>query len=205
MNHMETQEIVITLLTAAVVYAAWVAVFMIVPVQMMSIFRHDLWRIRDRIVDDLLNESLPHGNYAVTSLLRSIESSIRHARHISLVSWLLIPPPTEGWVEKHKSALAEGYQALSEEQLAKLGTYAQQFRTAMAVHMFRGSPVGWGIFFIHAMRDAVRSLKNAAGRPSSHVDRILSDFAKTSVGEERLLQMQSTDARSGRNRLAACV
>lgn len=112
-----------------------------VPSVQHSQFRHQLWALRDEMVDDLLARRLPRTG-AVAMLLDLIEWSIGHAeRHTMLAGWVavknaghLIPA---GLVE---NVILSGEGG---PERAALAEYLNRYRRISRRHLMSGAPSGW--------------------------------------------------------------
>jgi hypothetical protein len=129
---------VITLTAAGIALFAWVSVFKIVPACSASFLRYRLWRLRDKLVDEIR-----HGRFRdqrqPKRLVSLVETAIEDAADLTALNLFLlrvsvgrVPPPRLLDLEEVHPA----DQALIEAHVEELA------RAAIS-HTLRGTPSGW--------------------------------------------------------------
>lgn len=110
-------------------------------------YRHELWRIRDEIVDDLLGGDLSESD-GVRRLLRSlyfgIERAPRHTLRDAALVFVLIGPD-----EIMRAGSLEDFVLgpdVAASERVQLAGYLQRYREASARHMVTGTPLAWIVF-----------------------------------------------------------
>ncbi len=123
-----------------------------------SLNRHRLWRLRDRIVDDMIDGRLPKDDPAVRDLLRKVEFVIRNTPTITALMvyvWKSLPEShkARGKAEVHR--LERSKDALSSEECERLKRYEARLRSLLASTTLLGSWLGLATilrFVIPALR-----------------------------------------------------
>src|SRR5688572_7000539 len=110
----------------------WAALFVYAARVCRSVFRYQLWRLRDEIVDQVFAGVLPHENSAVDVLLRSVEANIQGASEITMARWMIYPSPPEEWLRQREHKIDSGLKRLTPaEKQEWLRLYSQLRRGTM--------------------------------------------------------------------------
>lgn len=109
-----------------------------------SISRHRLWRLRDRVVDDIIAKELPADHGAVQDLLKVIEWRIEHHRSLDLLHAMV----WWGANTKVPASVQKQYRReislddLTEEQAERISAYREQCISIIIIAMMMGSWIG---------------------------------------------------------------
>jgi hypothetical protein len=135
-----------------------------------SMFKHRLWRLRDQVVDDIIDGKLPRSHPAVGDLERHIEWALGEARsfdmlHLLVWRWAVrkVDPATREMVAKPCSldGLDAGERAMVEGYRARLRFLSS---SAMLCTSWIGlAVVAW--LLPHAIRTARRTRRERAPSP----------------------------------------
>jgi hypothetical protein len=133
-------EAAFVLLLMLLALSAVVGIVVVIPWCQRSQFRYRLWRLRDRITDDLINGVLPDSE-VVHHLRDDVGAFIRYARQFTFVNFVLT------YAVGRNSSLASfprpGYEDLNSAQLERLRGYEHEFSVIRVSYLFKGSPSGW--------------------------------------------------------------
>ncbi len=159
--------IAIALSLICAVGCAWIGLFILTPLNLRSLFRYRLWRLRDDIVDDVLAGRLPR-EPAVTSLITATESLIQNARCVTWTTWLLSPNVPEEYRLAYRAHIETSFNRLSPDQQARLSEYRKNLEACIVRQMTVGSFSGWllgatfltGFFIMGLVLFARRSTAN---------------------------------------------
>jgi hypothetical protein len=134
----------LTILTVALVLAAasLFLVGVVVPAMLRSMFRYRLWRLRDKVVDEILAGDLP-GKMYCHRLVHLVEAFIITSREVTIWRWTVGFRPSKDIVrdvaEENERELGE----LTEEERARALCHYRQLRKIVVKHLVFGSPSGW--------------------------------------------------------------
>lgn len=106
-----------------------------------------MWRLRDRVYDDVRAGRIAKIDLVV-SFIDDIERSIRYARYYTLINALISPvPPKEFW-EQRRRFIEGGKKALSPDHLKLFEDYENESRDIYCFQLLFGSPLGWITFIV---------------------------------------------------------
>jgi hypothetical protein len=125
---------------------AWLAIFMVVPSCMQSMFRHRLWRLRDNIVDQIRGDGLAEPG-PFRDLVHEVECAIIAAPEVSPFRIGLLRAVSGNFM---RDAKVESFDPEnvhpSDRRLAE--AYVAEFRAAFFRQLLFGSPSGWILFLL---------------------------------------------------------
>lgn len=118
--------------------AMWAAIVFFIPSCTASFFRYSAWRVRDNIVDDVFNGTLPD-HPAVWDVVESAEALIVTARELSMAkvagfSWAFRGSPPRPRPSRS---------GLSDAQKKRLRDDDHQLQRSLALYLSFGTPTGW--------------------------------------------------------------
>jgi hypothetical protein len=152
--------------------ALWASVLYVVPRHVESLFRYDLWRLRDDLVDNIFDETLPNLPL-VEGLLEAIEAMIGHSSQVTLSSLLAFLISRRSNRSSHHEI---DLSSLSESQQLIFLRVLHETYDAAAFKSVAGSPFGaFGLPIIIVARLIGRI---GPPRPERELRRLL-DFRKS--------------------------
>ena len=163
--------VLFVLLGSAAAIVAPVLVLFQIPKWRHSVFRDELWSIRDDLVDALLVNKLDL-NPVVDGLLLRVNLAIRYSSEHTLRSLVMgvlymsrtrTEPSESIWKELDASTMPD------DQKLIVTGLL-QRFEDAMVQHLIWGSPSGWlGAILVSFLGDARSRAENEINRlPTSY-------------------------------------
>lgn len=112
-----------------------------------SLHRHRLWRLRDRIADDILDGVLPREHPAVMDLLDRTETVLAHHGELTLLNTYLlshlfgrVPESARRYITQCGQELSTG--GLTAEQAQKVRDYRQERLVLLTGSVLTGSWLG---------------------------------------------------------------
>lgn len=157
---MTPTTVLVTLMAAAAPVVLGYVLLVEVPSVQHSQFRHQLWALRDEIVDDLLAKRARRTR-SVETLLSLIEWSIGNAeRHTMLAGWIAVKNAGElipaGLVDH---VILSGDAGPEREALAE---HLNRYRKISRRHLMSGAPSGWIYVLVKAVERRPRRLIDRA-------------------------------------------
>jgi hypothetical protein len=140
----------LTLNILVLAVAAFVGVFRTIPSCAVSLFRYRLWWYRDCLVDDIGAGSYENPEPA-RRLIEEIEAAIRVAPELTRFRVELASRMAERAGIQSPERI--DFDALSEADRTRLGECYDGFTRAVIWKVYAGSPSGWPIAFVSAMRE----------------------------------------------------
>ena len=136
-------NLLLALILAAMVASAWAAFFVLVPAQMGSLTRYELWKLRDELVDGLLSNNVMDSKWA-WEVVASIEAAIRFTPHMSLFNIkFALPDPPAHWIAEHQEFVGREKRSLPADQAKMIEQVQDRLRLIVARHALRRSLSGW--------------------------------------------------------------
>jgi hypothetical protein len=126
--------------------AAWLAIFLVVPSCMQSMFRHRLWRLRDNVVDQIRGERLVDAE-PFRKLVREIECAILAAREVSPFRITLLRFASRDLLRDAKFDYFDPADVDVSDRVLAEG-YLNELRAAFYRQMLFGSPSGWLLLIV---------------------------------------------------------
>ena len=117
-------------------------VFVQMPKDLTSLFCYKLWRIRDELMDSILNGTIPPKEI-VLYRLREIEMVIAFSDQLSVLKVCMMPHYKNEEQPKRDAELNRQFFELSEAQRQLLGDCQSKLYRACLVHLVCGAPSGW--------------------------------------------------------------
>jgi len=109
--------------------------------------KHDLWKLRDEVVDDVLLDGLPAHHDAVQELIARLEWAIEESKSFDLLHVIVwqrarrkIPPATF-----KKYAKVPGCDGLTEAQAKRVCEYRKCYDSIAVKTIFTSSWAGWSV------------------------------------------------------------
>jgi hypothetical protein len=137
---MSLQEAAFILVWSLLAIAAWAGIILVIPWCQRSRFRYRLWRLRDKVTDDLIRDALPRSD-AVIELREQIDDSIRYSRDFTFLNFLLAYTVAEKY--SRLAVQRASRDDLRPEEAERLKQYESQLEEAQTVHLLTGSVSGW--------------------------------------------------------------
>lgn len=143
------RSVLIGIAIAGVPITLW-TVFVEIPRIRLSLFRYELWELRDELADKLLRRELK-GPAVADQLLNGVEATIRGVQTHSLERVILVAVATRlGYLQDPRTIVP--VDALrphaNQEDLQYLDDWNDRVEVSIARFMLRGSPLGWCVFLI---------------------------------------------------------
>lgn len=173
---------------SAMCFVVWAGALYFLPWCARSAFRYRMWELRDDAIDDVLAGRIVP-TPAVLAFIRDLENGIRVARHVSILSVLLVPTEARTATGRSRSAARADIQKLPADQQVLFAGYQRRMRSIVGRHLLLGSLLGWtllaalGAFFF--VKGLYRGLTVRDGDPSGPVT-----YARTQVGERGRAQAE---------------
>lgn len=164
---MTWQGVVVLILSLGLVTCTLLALFRFIPLASRSLYRYELWRLRDELVDAVRAERVPDKHDAVLYTLRSIEAGIRISHWMTLlrVATLLSAMQRHGVLEP-----APSLSALTSAESAYLVDLQHRLNELTVRHLLTSSASGWLAWLLIVAPSAI----GRARRRSGPVDRAAS-------------------------------
>lgn len=147
------------LVTAMAVVGPILFVYVIliqVPSVQHSLFRHQLWALRDDIVDEILAGDLKRGT-SVSMLLGLIEGSIEHAPdHTMMAAYVSVRNTRHFMPSSAINDVVLGGQGGPERQ--RVAEHLARYRKISEHHLRTGAPSGWAYWTWQHLRGAQSGL-----------------------------------------------
>lgn len=134
-------DVLTALAITAFCVASWLGLFLLVPRWLTSMFRYDLWRLRDDLVDALRDGRLSRSEAAV-GVLHSMETAIRHARHFTFANVLGLQG-IAALSGVAPTSSTPSYAELDQDERQLLHSFERRLVDALVRHVKLGSPSGW--------------------------------------------------------------
>lgn len=166
----------------------WWGLFVLVPRQLRSVFRHRLWALRDEAADAMRAGRLPRVELTVW-FIECLQGTIRHSKHWTLFRWLLWPVPSPREKKRLHEFIERGRAALTDEQATLLRNYEARYKSILAKQLLFGSGSGWIVIALTAISAPVvipmMIVRRSLRRSQELIDRVLQstvgDVATASV------------------------
>jgi hypothetical protein len=169
-----------------------------------SVHRHRMWRLRDDIVDKVIDGVLPADHPAVRQLVGRVNGSIRLAPKITLLRLLVIDkvtgktsPEVRAVLDEHAGCGPCDMTELTEEQCDLIARYNDRINILRIGTTLTGSWLGIAVVAavvpLVAVTPAARTIRQALGRA---VDEVSATRFGRRVGESARLEELHVTGRS---------
>jgi hypothetical protein len=118
----------------AIAVGAWASVLFFIPNALRSIFRYNLWALRDQVVDDVLDGEVPRDQ--AMALVKRIEFTIQNAADLSVLNLWAVHRATRNVRVPEPLAVYH----------PRLKAYARKWHSLSFRYAAFGSPSGWIAF-----------------------------------------------------------
>jgi hypothetical protein len=171
------------LTTVIIVFFSTVSIGIIVTVATLpwwftrSLYQHRLWRMRDRLADDILDRNLPPAHPAVVQLFRRTTSALRNGRRMTMLDVVI------GLIMRRHA----------EEQVSLLETHRDELETLLAGSTITGSWLGMAfvaVWFIPALAHYLREQREKRLSPGL----VISASEATDIAVRRTHLVQPSQA-----------
>jgi hypothetical protein len=171
--------------------------FMVIPRSNRSLFRYDLWKLRDDVVDDVLAGRLPDSRLT-QEFIASVETTICAAPSLSLVKWILLPTMPKPLAALRRESVQKERARLTPDQLRLFDEYQTKFRDTFTHHMICASASGWLAFlFVVAVLllvGIVKMLHHGATSPARYARHVLKSIRDQKIANsERIWVLRGSD------------
>jgi hypothetical protein len=144
---------------------AWYCVVKVVPDCNVSIYRYRLWRVRDRLADQV-RAGLYENESAPLELLHEIERFIANAHELGIVKLVLAKWAARGYDEEDLCVLDRT--DLSPDDHHRLRLMFEEVNRITARHIALGAPSGWVITGLLIPVAVIASIVETFRRPQDH-------------------------------------
>lgn len=174
-------NVVLTLYVVALALLAWFSVFKIVPSCTVSLFRHRLWRMRDKVADEIRG-----GTFEDTEqpkrYVALLEGAIEAAPELSPLNLLLARLT---WTDSMKKLeqLPLRLDDLAPTDRAVLEKHLEELHNAVLTQMLFGTPSGWLVSLVATPLVAAAVLRDRFRRDKGGGGSFL-DHAKSHVADD---------------------
>jgi hypothetical protein len=136
---------------------------------------HRMWRLRDSIVDDIIQGGLPNDHPAVRQLVQQVEASLRMKRltllDLYIFRWACMGIDASMQAEMRRGSVPCSSKGLTAEQTERVRAYRESFEVLMVGWLLLGSWFG----LLHVVRFFPRALSQGdpvqtQGRPLRRIE-----------------------------------
>jgi hypothetical protein len=114
--------------------------FRVIPAANRSLYRYDLWRMRDELVDALRAGALPRKHEAVRHLVVALDAAIRLSSRLSLLRMFVLYRTLRA---KTDLPLPPSTVGMSEPEVQLFNEFVSRLTHRTIHHLFVSSPSGW--------------------------------------------------------------
>ncbi len=118
-----TELVIIEL--ALLAFAGWAGLFFVCPSVNRSLFRYELWHLRDDIEDDLLARRIPRD--PAQAAVDLVEQTIRAAGWLTPIRWRLMPSPSPAMAQEVAAEMRSSLDALDPEARRRWLDHMQRY------------------------------------------------------------------------------
>ena len=140
-------ELTFVVIVSSIVLTLWIAIIFYIPWCIRSGLRYRLWRLRDKIYDDVRTGRIAEINLVV-SYIDDVERFIRYSQHYTLVNALITPNPSAEECRQKMRFVTTGKKALSETHLELFESYEHEATDIFFSSLFFGTVLGWLLFTV---------------------------------------------------------
>ncbi len=124
----------------------WLMLVFVVPRNLLSVFRYQLWALRDDLLTDIYEKRLP-AVPGVWRLFHAIEGTIAQAPSITFWRFLFVPKPSAEKRAELSAVMDAAFAQMHEEQKKLFVDRIDTFRMICVLHLVTGSPSGWPFYW----------------------------------------------------------
>jgi len=125
--------------------ALWLCASFLVPRDATSLYRYDLWALRDKLKDDIYHQRLPRVS-VVVELLETIELSIRYSTSVTLSEFLATRIARSASTQPNAILTSYAISQLPEPQGKLLLSYVDRVADSVMLKLVMTGPFGWIVF-----------------------------------------------------------
>jgi len=137
--------IVLMIVTCLSFTALWLCASFLVPRDATSLYRYDLWALRDKLKDDIYHQRLPRVS-VVVELLETIELSIRYSTSVTLSEFLATRIARSASTQPNAILTSYAISQLPEPQGKLLLSYVDRVADSVMLKLVMTGPFGWIVF-----------------------------------------------------------
>jgi hypothetical protein len=132
------------LLVISCLLLAWIMwfVFNDIPLNIRSCLRYRIWRLRDRVVDDILKGEMP-ASKLLLQFVEGLETVCSEAIRFSLFKWLTFPTQPQEEQQRTIQMIEGGMAELTASQKQRFMEYQEEFNRLFFRLLLNASISGW--------------------------------------------------------------
>jgi len=123
----------------------WLCATFLVSRDVTSLYRYDLWALRDKLKDDIYHQRLPRVP-VVVELLETIELSIRYSTSVTLSEFLAARIARSASTQPNAILTSYAISQLPEPQGRLLLSYVDRVGESVMLKFVMTGPFGWIVF-----------------------------------------------------------